>query len=142
MSKLGITQQEAVARLQELATIPVDQLLVVQADGTKVADAGSQLQALASAQQSDPQSFALLAKYGPSLNEPKVQKVLTDVQKAATDSPKQWQHYFWIAVGGEVVFIPLIFVMAGFWDPRKAKQKEQEHEAWVQAELAKLQSQP
>jgi len=36
------------------------------------------------------------------------------------------------------VFIPLIFVMAGFWDPRKAKRKEEEHEAWVDAELAKL----
>ncbi|MGI8667921.1 MAG: hypothetical protein ACR2N4_18140 [Jatrophihabitans sp.] len=60
------------------------------------------------------------------------------VQQAAKDSPKQWQKYFWISVGGEVLFIPLIFVMAGFWDPRKAKAKEDEHEAWVDAELAKL----
>jgi len=147
VTKLGISQQEAVARLQELATIPVAQLAVVQADGAKVADAGSQLQALASAQQSDPQSFALLAKYGTALQDAKVQAQLKflqanapGVQKAAADSPKQWQHYFWIAVGGEVVFIPLIFVMAGFWDPRKAKRKEEEHEAWVQVELAKLQS--
>jgi hypothetical protein len=28
--------------------------------------------------------------------------------------------------------------MAGYWDPRKAKRAEQEHEAWVTAELAKL----
>jgi MFS transporter, ACS family, D-galactonate transporter len=41
-------------------------------------------------------------------------------------------------VGGEAVFIPLIFLMTGFWDPRAAKQHEQEHEAWVEAELAKL----
>jgi ACS family D-galactonate transporter-like MFS transporter len=67
-----------------------------------------------------------------------LQKEAPGVQKAAKDSPKQWQKYFWISVGGEVVFIPLIFVMAGFWDPRKAKQKEQEHEVWVEAELAKL----
>ena len=60
------------------------------------------------------------------------------VAQAAKDSPKQWQTYFWISVGAEVVFIPLIFVMAGFWDPRKAKRKEEEHEAWVDAELAKL----
>jgi MFS family permease len=147
VTKLGISQQQAIARLQELASIPTDQLATVQADGTKVADAGTQLQALASAQKSDPQSFALLAKYGTALQDPKVQAQLKylqanapGVQKAAADSPKQWQHYFWIAVGGEVVFIPLIFVMAGFWDPRKAKRKEQEHEAWVQAELAKLQS--
>jgi hypothetical protein len=55
-----------------------------------------------------------------------------------TDSPKQWQKYFWIGVGGEVLFIPLIFVMAGFWDPRKAKRQEEEHEALVDAEMAKL----
>jgi hypothetical protein len=60
------------------------------------------------------------------------------VMKAAAESPKQWQTYFWVAVGGEVAFIPFIFVMAGFWDPRKARKQEQEHEAWVEAEMARL----
>src|SRR5205807_254159 len=60
------------------------------------------------------------------------------VKQAAAESPGQWQTYFWVAVGGEVAFIPFIFVMAGFWDPRKAREQEQEHEAWVAAELAKL----
>jgi MFS family permease len=60
------------------------------------------------------------------------------VAKAASDSPKQWRNYFWIAVGGEIVFIPLIFLLAGFWSPRKAKEAEQEHEAMVEGELAKL----
>jgi hypothetical protein len=60
------------------------------------------------------------------------------VMKAAADSPKQWQTYFWVAVGGEVAFIPFIFVMAGFWDPRKARKQEHEHEVWVEAEMAKL----
>jgi MFS transporter, ACS family, D-galactonate transporter len=60
------------------------------------------------------------------------------VQKAATDSPKQWQTFFFVAVGGQVVFIPLILLMAGFWDPRKAKRAEEEHDAWLAAEMAKL----
>ena len=63
---------------------------------------------------------------------------LTEVEQAAQDSPAQWRTYFWIAVGGQVLFIPLIFFMAGFWDPRKARRNEQEHEAWLAAELAKL----
>ena len=46
------------------------------------------------------------------------------VQKAATDSPKQWWTFFFVGVGGEVVFIPLILLMAGFWDPRRAKRAE------------------
>ena len=39
------------------------------------------------------------------------------------------------------MFIPLIWLLTGFWSPKKAKQKEQEHEAWVEAELAKLSQQ-
>ena len=41
-------------------------------------------------------------------------------------------------VGGEVVFIPLILLMAGFWDPRRAKRAELEHDAWLEEELLKL----
>ncbi|MDQ2797576.1 MAG: MFS transporter, partial [Actinomycetota bacterium] len=62
------------------------------------------------------------------------------VAKAAADSPKQWRNYFWIAVGGEVVFIPLIFLLAGPWSPKRARKIEEEHEAMVERELAKLNS--
>jgi len=142
VTNLGISQADAVARLTELASIPIRQLLVVQANGTKVLAAGAQLTALAAV---PPADLAFLGKYGTPLQDLKVQASLKNLQanapavlKAAKDSPKQWQKYFWIAVGGEVLFIPLIFVMAGFWDPRKAKVQEQEHEAMVDAELAKL----
>jgi ACS family D-galactonate transporter-like MFS transporter len=60
------------------------------------------------------------------------------VQKAATDSPRQWRTFFFVGVGGEVVFIPLILLMAGFWDPRRAKRAEQEHDAWLATEMSKL----
>ena len=60
------------------------------------------------------------------------------VQKAAADSPKQWRTFFFVGVGGQVVFIPLILLMAGFWDPRRAKRAEEEHDAWLTAEMAKL----
>lgn len=63
---------------------------------------------------------------------------LSEVQQAAQDSPAQWRTYFWIAVGGQLLFIPLIFFMAGFWSPRKARRSEEEHEAWLAGELAKL----
>ncbi|MGA9859488.1 MAG: MFS transporter [Solirubrobacteraceae bacterium] len=60
------------------------------------------------------------------------------VKAAATESPKQWRTFFLVGVGGEVVFIPLILLMAGFWSPRRAKQAEDEHNAWLEAEMAKL----
>jgi hypothetical protein len=60
------------------------------------------------------------------------------VQAAAISSPHQWQHWYWVCVGGEIVFIPLVLLMAGRWDPRKAKRDAEEHEALVTAELAAL----
>jgi MFS transporter, ACS family, D-galactonate transporter len=89
---------------------------------------------------------ALGAKNLAALADPKIQTDLAtlnspttaEVVKASVDSPKQWQHYFWIAIGGQILFIPMIFLMAGYWSTRRARQAEAEHEAWVEAELAKL----
>jgi len=107
-----------------------------------VTAAGAALTALSKV---PPADLAFLKQYGTPLKDPKVVAQLTylqanapSVQKAAKDSPKQWQKYFWIAVGGQILFIPLIFVMAGYWDPRKARKQEQQHEAWVQSEMARL----
>ena len=61
--------------------------------------------------------------------------------RAADRSPKQWQRYFFIAVAGEILFVPMIFLMVGFWDPRKARRADEEHEARVAAELAALERQ-
>jgi ACS family D-galactonate transporter-like MFS transporter len=87
-----------------------------------------------------PANLAALAQPTPAL-----QKGLTTlaaqgpaVAEAAADSPKQWQTYFFVGVGGEVVFIPLILLMAGFWDPRTARRAEEEHEARIAQELAAL----
>ena len=62
------------------------------------------------------------------------------VQKAAAKSPRQWRTFFFVGVGGEVVFVPLILLMAGFWDPRAAKRAEQEHDRWLAEELERLHS--
>ncbi|HEY2298819.1 MAG TPA: MFS transporter [Jatrophihabitans sp.] len=142
VAKLHVTQQQAVALITELRSIPPQQLLVVKQDGPKVVVAAAQLKKLGAIPAAD---LAFLKKYGPALQDPNVQADLKflqangpAVQQAAADSPKQWQHYFWVAVGGEIVFIPLIFLMAGYWSTRRARQAEQEHEAWVADELAKL----
>jgi hypothetical protein len=38
---------------------------------------------------------------------------------------------YYVAVG----FFP---VSSGFWDPRKAKRAEEDHDAWLAAEMSKL----
>ncbi|MHB1594316.1 MAG: MFS transporter [Streptosporangiaceae bacterium] len=60
------------------------------------------------------------------------------VASAAASAPGQWQTWWWVSVGGEVLFIPLIFVMAGRWDPRRAREDAEQHEREVERELAAL----
>jgi MFS family permease len=62
----------------------------------------------------------------------------TAVATAAAAAPGQWKNWWWVCVGGEVVFIPFILVMTGRWNPRKARQDAEEHERLVQQQLASL----
>lgn len=116
---LKVTPEEAQRRLQALAQIPTEDLLLVMENGPAVETAAAQLTALGALPADD---VALL----------------TEVDEALKDAPGQWQDYFKFAVGGELLFLPLIFIMAGFWSPRRAREAEEEHEAMVAAELAKL----
>lgn len=155
VAKLHVTPAKALAALQELATIPVADLSTAKANAPKLQPAQAKLVALGKVPASvillfgrtapnalGASNFAALLNVG----DKKLQADLAvlssptgvKVADAAAKSAKQWQKYFWISVGGQVLFIPLIFVMAGFWDPRKAKIKEDEYEAMVDVELAKL----
>jgi MFS family permease len=80
---------------------------------------------LAVVQKAQPQ-LAVLTKYG------------AKVQKAAHDGPGQWRDWWWICVGGQVLFLPFVFVMAGRWSPKRARQDAEEHQAAVDRELAAL----
>jgi len=63
---------------------------------------------------------------------------LASLAKAQKDNPKQWQHWWWVCFAGQVVFIPFVFVLSGRWSPRKARNDEQEHERFVESEMARL----
>lgn len=62
----------------------------------------------------------------------------TAVVNASKQTPSQWKHWWWVCVAGEIVFIPLVLVMAGRWRPKRAKQDIDEYERGVEAELARL----
>jgi hypothetical protein len=119
-SALHVSSAQAASDLLELSQIPPTQLLVAKANGVKVQ-----------------QAVAALTSLSTNIT-PADAAILGDAQKAAAASPKQWQHYFWVAVGGEIVFIPLIFLLTGPWSPRRAKREVEEHEAMVERELAAL----
>jgi len=139
---LKIPPAQATARLQALARVPTQDLIFVSMYAPTVQKAAGELTALGKVPAAD---LGYLDKYGTPLQDPKVVATLTylqdkgpKVEKAAKDAPAEWQTYFWIAVGGEILFIPLIFLMAGYWNPRTARKRERDHEALVDAELAKL----
>jgi MFS family permease len=50
------------------------------------------------------------------------------VQAAQKSAPHQWQHWLWISTGGQIAFIPFIFLMAGYWRPREAQEDLQRRE--------------
>ncbi len=83
-----------------------------------------QLLALDAASQS-PQ-FAVLLAHGPA------------VEAAAKQTPSQWQHWWWVCVAGELVFLGLVFLMPGRWSSRRARADAREHARLVEEELAAL----
>jgi len=106
------------AQLKALALVPPKVIAAVSAPGVS-------------------SELAALQKVPPS-----VQKYMTDhggaVSAAAATSPGQWRTWYWVCFGGLIFFLLSIPLLRGRWSPRAAKRDEDEHEAMVQAELAKL----
>jgi MFS family permease len=84
---------------------------------------------LLTVQKAQPQ-LAILSAYG------------KQVQDAAASNPKDWQTWWWVCLGGEALFIPFIFMMAGHWSPRRARQEVEEHERYVAQQLSVLSGAP
>jgi MFS family permease len=57
---------------------------------------------------------------------------------AQESNPGEWRRWWWVCVAGELVFLPLILIMAGRWSPASAKRDADEHDERVSAELARL----
>lgn len=117
---------------------------IAKAEGISPAAATAKLVALSQVPTAD---LLLVQQYGPALQAPVVQQKLMYLQqhapgvlKAKADGPKQWQKYFWITAAGMIVFIPMIWFMAGYWTPKRAREALREHEAAVAAELAAAQA--
>ncbi|MGW6353825.1 MFS transporter [Streptomyces sp. NPDC055092] len=61
-----------------------------------------------------------------------------EVQKASADNAGAWQTWWWVCLGGQVLFLPFIFVMTGRWRPRDARRDIEEHEELVARQVAEL----
>jgi hypothetical protein len=68
----------------------------------------------------------------------KYQSQLTDLNNGVQKSASQWKTWFWVCVGGMVLFIPTIFLNRGRWSPKRAREDEAQHEDDVAQELREL----
>jgi MFS family permease len=60
------------------------------------------------------------------------------VQSAAAKTAGQWRAWYWVCFGGVIFFLLSIPLLRGRWRPRDARRDEEEHEAMVEAEMARL----
>lgn len=60
------------------------------------------------------------------------------VTSAASAAPGQWHVWWWVCVGAEALFLPLILLMAGRWRPRRAREDAERHGREVAAALAAI----
>ncbi|SDD25143.1 Major Facilitator Superfamily protein [Geodermatophilus telluris] len=117
-SALGVDAGQATQLLVSLGDPAVQaDLALVQRYGTVLQQANTSIPA---------DDLAYLAEHG------------DEVAAAAEENPRQWQRWWWVCVAGQLLFLPFVFVMAGRWSPRRARQDEQAHEEMVARELAAL----
>jgi MFS family permease len=70
---------------------------------------------------------------------PELLQELGAIKAAAAAAPGEWQQWYWICIGGIVVFLITIFLMRGRWSPAAARADQAEHDAAVERELQALQ---
>lgn len=83
---------------------------------------------IASVRDSSPQLASLLV----------AEKMLVPAQNA---SAAEWKRWWWVCLGGQVVFLAIVFTMKGRWSPRAARYDFVEHERAVEHELDLLRAQ-
>jgi len=93
------------------------------ADLTTIAPYSAQLTALSKV---PPSALAYLKAHGAA------------VSKAAAGIAGQWRDWWWVCFAGMIFFLFTVPLLKGRWKTSDARRDEAEHEAMVQAELAKL----
>jgi MFS transporter, ACS family, D-galactonate transporter len=121
--KLGIPPAQAQARLAAIGRVPRADLLFLQTNGPKVQLAATRLKSVSTV---PPADLAYLQANGPK------------VASAQTESPGQWQTWWWVCFAVQFLMIPAAFLLTGRWRPSKARDDELEHERKVERELERL----
>jgi len=57
---------------------------------------------------------------------------------AQAASANEWKRWWLVCIGGQVIFLGLVFTMRGRWSPRAAKRDFEDHERFINDELLKI----
>lgn len=96
-------------------------------DGAAVAAAVTQLQQKLHVSQSD--AIARLVALKPAVKPlAYLQRHSPAVLQALKDNPREWRHWWLVTAAGEMLFLPLVFVMAGPWSPAAGRRRDEEQE--------------
>jgi MFS family permease len=60
------------------------------------------------------------------------------VETAKAQAPKQWRTWWWVCAGGQLAFLPTVFLLRGRWRRSEALDDRARHQRQVAAELAAL----
>ncbi|GAA1365948.1 MFS transporter [Streptomyces beijiangensis] len=118
-----------------LAVVSAHQPLFTELAKYPPGKAPGELQARA-AQEVGLADLAVVQKAQPQLKV--LQEHGKEVAKAAKDGPGEWRTWWLVCMGGQIVFLPFVFVMKGRWSPRGAREDAEAHQAAVDRELNAL----
>ncbi len=60
------------------------------------------------------------------------------VLEARASAPRQWEHWWWVCVGGQVAFLPTALLLTGRWRRSSAKRDRDERQRLIDEQLARL----
>ncbi len=141
----GPTLQSILARygpevttLQAIDPATLARLRADQADPVAIARAVADIRAKEHVTRAQAVTRLLAVRRVPAADRAELSAHGPEVAAARRQAPAQWQRWWWICVGGEVLFLPTIFLLTGRWRPSTARRDQEEHRAVVDRELALL----
>ena len=143
-ANIAKAQSEIATGLKITPTAALAKLLSLNVPATKadLAIVNPYATALTAANAAVPATdLALIQKYGNVLTNAKAgipPAQLAKLQKAGNDTPKQWQHWWWVCFAAQIVFLPFVFLLTGRWSARRARKDEEDHEEMIAREMESL----
>ncbi|MEU8789706.1 MFS transporter [Streptomyces sp. NPDC048643] len=83
-----------------------------------------------------PADLALVQKAQPQMEVLKAYG--SEVSKASKEGPSQWRDWWFVCMGGQVLFLPFVFAMKGRWSPQRAREDAAAHQEAVDREMRRL----